>query len=102
MAICISAYGVSSLSVVNVGAKLTMAMTMDFWDFETDSLAFFLHLGSALGLGAIVGHYVSRYLGLIGPDASKRGIREGRLLVVLLLPGCSASITRRKPMLMPL
>jgi hypothetical protein len=75
LAICIAAYGVYSLAAVNVGAKLTMAMTMDFWDIEAGSLAFFLHLGSILGLGATVGHHISRYLGRSGPDPSKLGIR---------------------------
>ena len=59
----IAAYGAYSMGAVNVGTKLTMAMTMDFWDFETQALAFFVHLGSILGLGATVGHYASRYLG---------------------------------------
>nr|WP_236765674.1 DUF4405 domain-containing protein [Agrobacterium tumefaciens] len=59
----IAAYGAYSLAAVNVGTKLTMTMTMEFWDFETQALAFFTHLTSILGLGVTSGHYLSRYLG---------------------------------------
>jgi hypothetical protein len=71
LAICIAAYGVYSLAAVNVGAKLTMAMTMDFWDFESQALAFFIHVASILGLGATVGHYASKYLGRLTPHTAK-------------------------------
>jgi hypothetical protein len=34
-----------------------MAMTMDFWDFESQAMGFFVHLASIFGLGAAIGHY---------------------------------------------
>jgi hypothetical protein len=60
LAFGIAVYGVYSLVAVNVGAKLAMETTMDFWDFETAALAFFVHVTAILGLGATIGHYMSK------------------------------------------
>lgn len=62
VAIGIALYGIYSVAAVNVGAKLTMAMTMEFWDFESQALAFFVHTAAILGLGAAIGHYGQRAL----------------------------------------
>lgn len=63
LTVCIAAYGAYSLAAINVGAKLTMAMTMDFWDFESQAMGFFVHVASILGLGAALGHYGLKAVG---------------------------------------
>ena len=62
LAIGFALFGAYSLAAVNIGAKLTMTTTMEFWDFETQALAFFVHLASIVGLAAAIGHYSLRSL----------------------------------------
>ena len=44
LAVVIAAFGVHSLFALNVGSKLLMQTSMEFWDFETSTPAFFFHL----------------------------------------------------------
>ncbi len=53
-------FGFLSLSVVNLKAKLTMEFTLEAWDFEAQTAAFFMHLTGIIGLGAAIGHYAIR------------------------------------------
>ena len=53
----IAAYGIYSLFVLNIGSKLLMQVTMDFWDFQTSTAAFFFHHIAIIGLCASVFHY---------------------------------------------
>ena len=48
----IAAYGIHSLLVVDVMSKLFMRVTLEFWDFETSTPAFFLHHVAIVGLCA--------------------------------------------------
>ena len=57
LAIAIAAFGLQSLVAVNVGSKLRMEFTMEFWDFQNATVEFFLHHAAIIGLGAVVGHY---------------------------------------------
>lgn len=34
-----------------------MQFSMEFWDFQSATLAFFLHHAAIIGLGAVIGHY---------------------------------------------
>ncbi|MFL5024037.1 MAG: DUF4405 domain-containing protein [Microvirga sp.] len=52
----IAAYGIHSLNVLNVGSKLFMRMTFEFWDFETSTPAFFLHHVAIVGLCALLSY----------------------------------------------
>jgi hypothetical protein len=61
-AVVIAAYGLHSLYVVNVWAKLFMHMTLEFWDFETSTPAFFLHHIAIVGLCALLSHYFVKLL----------------------------------------
>jgi hypothetical protein len=61
-AIMIAVYGVHSLSAVNVGTKLTMEMSFEFWDFERATIAFFLHHLAIIGLCAFISHYGARFI----------------------------------------
>lgn len=62
----IAAFGIYSLIAVNVSSKLRMEFSMEFWDFQSATLEFFLHHAAIIGLGAAIGHYVlqlmQRYL----------------------------------------
>lgn len=56
LAVAIAAYGIHSLFALNVGAKLLMKPTMEFWDFEAATPAFFGHLIGIVGLLAVCSH----------------------------------------------
>lgn len=56
LAVAIAAYGIHSLFALNVGAKLLMKPTMEFWDFEAAAPAFFGHLIGIVGLLAAITH----------------------------------------------
>ncbi|UVK41704.1 DUF4405 domain-containing protein [Mesorhizobium sp. AR10] len=62
LATLIAAYGVHSLFAVNVGSKLFMQMTIEFWDFQTSTAAFFVHHVAIIGLCMFVAHYGLRLL----------------------------------------
>nr|WP_314257377.1 DUF4405 domain-containing protein [uncultured Devosia sp.] len=53
----IAASGIHSLVAVNVSSKLLMQFSMEFWDFQNATVAFFLHHAAIIGLGAVIGHY---------------------------------------------
>jgi hypothetical protein len=53
-ALVIAAVGVQSLFVINVGPKLSMQVIFEFWDFESKTLAFFLHYMAIIGLCAFL------------------------------------------------
>ena len=72
LALLLAAYGIYSLFAVNVGTKLTMQMTMEFWDFKREAMAFFLHHFAIIALGAAVAHYGLRLVQAAGRNAASR------------------------------
>lgn len=56
-AAAIAAYGFSSSWVVGVGSKLTLQMSLEWWDFEASVAGFFLHWMSIVGLYVFLTHY---------------------------------------------
>ena len=58
----IAAYGIHSLLVVDVMSKLFMRVTLEFWDFETSTPAFFLHHVAIVGLCALLSYCLVRLL----------------------------------------
>lgn len=58
VALGVAAHGLYSSLEVDIGSKLFLVPTMQFWDFSEDTLGFFLHHASIVGLYACVGHYV--------------------------------------------
>lgn len=52
----VAIYGVHSLVALNVGSKILMQPTMEFWDFETATPAFFGHLMGIIGFFAAISH----------------------------------------------
>ncbi|GEO18480.1 hypothetical protein MAE02_61760 [Microvirga aerophila] len=62
MAAVIAAYGIHSLHVVDVMSKLFMRTTLEFWDFETSTPAFFLHHVAIVGLCALLSYCLVKLL----------------------------------------
>lgn len=54
----VAGYGVYSLFALNVGTKLAMQPTMEFWNFHTAIAAFFLHLAAIICLFATLSYCV--------------------------------------------
>lgn len=69
LAIAIAAFGVQSLIAINVSSKLLMQFSMEFWDFQSATAAFFWHHITIIGLGAVFGHYGRLLLPLRRPAA---------------------------------
>jgi hypothetical protein len=57
LAAAFAAYGIQSSFVMGVGAKLTLQMSLDGWDFEESAPGFFLNWFSIVGLYAVLSHY---------------------------------------------
>lgn len=58
-AVAIAVQGAWSSSVVGLGDKLRMNMTLEWWDFEASLAGFFLHWFSVMGLFAVLGYYLT-------------------------------------------
>lgn len=56
-ALAIALQGIRSSFELDVGTKLTMQPSMDWWDFEASVAGFFLHAFAVIGLYAAVTHY---------------------------------------------
>lgn len=53
----ITAGGVYSCLELDIGSRLLLIPTMQFWDFSEDAAGFFLRVGTIVGLCAALGHY---------------------------------------------
>ncbi len=53
----IAACGVYSSFELDIGSRLLLIPTMQFWDFNADTAGFFLRIGSIAGLYVAIGHY---------------------------------------------
>lgn len=73
----LAAYGVYSLVELNVGTKLLMRPTMEFWDFEAETPAFFGHLAGIVGLSALMARYAWKFAGtrkIKEPSAAQKSV----------------------------
>ncbi|CAN7207945.1 DUF4405 domain-containing protein [Phyllobacterium sp. LjRoot231] len=52
-----AASGVYNSFELDIGSRLLLIPTMQFWDFNEDTLGFFLHHGSVVALYVCLGHY---------------------------------------------
>lgn len=57
MAAAFAVYGIESSLVMDIASKLTLQMSLDGWDFEASTPAFFLNWLSIVGLYAVLSHY---------------------------------------------
>ncbi|WP_082610141.1 DUF4405 domain-containing protein [Bosea sp. Root381] len=78
----IAAYGVWSCLVLGLGMKLTMQMTLDWWNFEESVAGFFFHVAAVAGL-IIAGTYYALKLIELARHSRLRGARDevGRLVL---------------------
>ncbi|MCU4178508.1 DUF4405 domain-containing protein [Bosea sp. BH3] len=70
----VAAFGVWSCLVLGLGMKLTMQMSLDWWNFEESVAGFFIHIGAVTGL-AISGTYYAMKL----IEVARRDRRQGRV-----------------------
>lgn len=68
MAVLIALYGVYASFSREIGAKLTLYYTFDFWNYDQSPVIFFLDYLSIMGLYVCVTHYLKR---LIQQSSSK-------------------------------
>lgn len=62
LACAIAAYGLKGSFVMGVGSKLTLQMSLEWWDFEASAAGFFLHWMSIVGLYVFLTHYLLQWL----------------------------------------
>lgn len=62
VALAIAIHGVWSASELGLGGKLTMRLSLDWWNFETSVIGFFVHCVVIAGLCMAVTHYALKWL----------------------------------------
>ncbi|WP_454622063.1 DUF4405 domain-containing protein [Bradyrhizobium cenepequi] len=71
VAVAIAVHGVWSSFALAIGTKLTMQMTLDWWNFEEFVAGFFVHCVAIAGLYICLTYYAMKWL-----QARKRGTRS--------------------------
>jgi hypothetical protein len=64
MAVAIAIHGVWSFLQLGLGTKLSMQMTLDWWNFEESVVGFFVHCAAVAGLVMVVTYYGLKLLQL--------------------------------------
>ncbi|MEK1887009.1 MAG: DUF4405 domain-containing protein [Phyllobacterium sp.] len=59
-----AAYGIWSSFRLGIGTKLSMQMTLDWWNFDESVVGFFIHALAIAGLYTVITHYTIRLLQL--------------------------------------
>jgi len=67
VALAIALHGIWSCSVVGLGDKLSMRMTLDWWNFEEAVAGFFFHYAAIAGMVMVVTYYGLRLLQAVRP-----------------------------------
>ncbi|QOZ77910.1 hypothetical protein XH83_22210 [Bradyrhizobium sp. CCBAU 53351] len=62
IAVVVAAHGVWSSFELGVGTKLSMQMTLDWWNFEESVAAFFIHCMTIAGLYVVAIYYATNWL----------------------------------------
>lgn len=57
VAIALALCGLQSALTLDIASKLTLQMSLEWWDFETSTMGFFLAWISTIGLFAVLSHY---------------------------------------------
>ncbi|QEL26252.1 DUF4405 domain-containing protein [Bosea sp. F3-2] len=78
IAVAIAIHGVWSFHQLGLGTKLSMQMTLDWWNFEEAVAGFFIHCAAVAGLVMVVTYYGLKLLQL---GLSAKGHRSERLAV---------------------
>lgn len=75
IALGVALHGVWSAAVLGLGGKLSMQMTLDWWNFEEAVAGFFVHCGAVAGLAMVLAYYGLKLVQLAVP-AKGRGMRN--------------------------
>lgn len=78
IAVAIAIHGVWSFHQLGLGTKLSMQMTLDWWNFQEAVAGFFIHCAAVAGLVMVVTYYGLKLLQL---GLSAKGHRSERLAV---------------------
>jgi hypothetical protein len=62
IAVAIAVHGVRSSIEMGIGSKLSLQLSLDWWDFGESTSGFFLHLISIVGLYVFLAHYAMKCL----------------------------------------
>ena len=77
----VAAYGIWSCLVLGIGMKLTMQMSLDWWNFEELVAGFFIHVGAIAGLVMSGTYYGMRLI-----DFGRRRSRDARPVPTTVSP----------------
>ncbi len=64
LTVAIAVQGVRSSLALDIGSRLTMQMTLEWWDFDASVAGFFVHCLAVSGLYVVVTYYAVRWLPL--------------------------------------
>jgi hypothetical protein len=77
MAFAAAVYGAYVSNQLDIGSRLILIPTMQFWDFNEDTAGFFVQHGAIVALFACMGHYGSVLLqGVNRPSRSRQNVRK--------------------------
>ena len=71
VALAIALHGVWSCTVLRLGGKLSMQMTLDWWNFEESVAGFFAHCAAIDGLVMVVTYYGLKLVQRVQPLISR-------------------------------
>jgi hypothetical protein len=71
VALGIALHGVWSCTVLGLGGKLSMQMTLDWWNFEESVAGFFVHCAAIAGLVVVVTYYGLKLVQRAQPATSR-------------------------------
>ena len=71
----VAIHGVWSFLLLGLGTKLSMQMTLDWWNFEESVAGFFIHCAASAGLVMVATYYGLKLLQL-GRPARARGLKR--------------------------
>jgi hypothetical protein len=73
MAAALAVQGVRSSFELGLGARLSMQITMDWWDFEASVASFFLHCAATIALYAALTYYAAKWIQRRRREAASAG-----------------------------
>lgn len=78
VALGIALHGVWSCTVLGLGGKLSMQMTLDWWNFEESVAGFFAHCAAIVGLVMVVTYYGLKLVQRTQTSTSRTTPADGR------------------------
>jgi hypothetical protein len=69
-ALCIAIQGMRSFVALGLTSRLTMQMSLEWWNFDEAVLGFFLHCAAVAGLLIAASYYTAQQLRRVGPASA--------------------------------